>query len=515
MSTQSTTSKRSTGLGIGTYRAIGSWSDPNESCSYNHAQNPTRIRLSVADVFGNDKIATSNTDGTFTVTAGRGPTRKAAQFPRCKCDGNAQLAARWRKQAASDTGAFVTEMFGQAPEKLDLTDRRALKRDCAPFLPQEKLDMLVTQTGRPSKTFWSEFSGKIKPVRTGKKTQLSDAETLAYMKERYPEAKKAKKLADIKLTALQRFRLRNDLAFTSRLSDTALEDLGVVVTHQRQRKTSATQTLAEAEAFVLSNFKGARRLPHTGRLEITGPNAKKIWRYIRDRYAANLPKSFLQEYDPELYQASRMGRPAGKKNSRERILVNPKEPKQKPEKTERTGPGNAGVVKPPKTKAEQQKAKLKRRDKKLRDAGVDPQEKKKRDREVAEQSRREREARERDPYGFNGLLGGDDSPKKPVPSKIITEPERLRMRLCLMANRQDPHEGLSTPFEKFNSLHWALLDTIRDSVDPKLFAKFLPQVEAVRRQLNRATGGAYSSLLDNQQLAVAHITTAWLCGDLR
>jgi uncharacterized damage-inducible protein DinB len=495
--------------GIGTFRALGSWNGDSDRIS---GHRNTRISLAVADVFGHDAIATSNSDGKFTVTATRGVPRHKGENARCRCNGNAQLAERWRKKAASDTGAFVQEMFGLPPEKLDVTDRRALRRDCAPFLPKDKLEMLVTQTGRPSKTFWAEFSGKLKPVKgSGRGKLLTDAEVLAYLKERYPYAVKGvKKLADVKLTALHRFRLRNDLAFTSRLSDEALEDLGVVVTHQRKRKMSSAQTLAEAEAFVLTNFKDAKRMEHTGRLEIGGRNSKRIWKYIRDKYAATLPKSFLDEYDPEMYGTSRIGRPSGSKNSRERVLVNPKEPKAQKTDSSR----NAGVVKPPKTKAEQQKSKLKRRDKKLRDAGIDPQVKKQQDREKAEQSRVKREQRER--YGFDGF-DGLDAPERPspaVPSKMITDPERLRMRLCLMANKQDHHEGLSTPFEKFNNLHWALLDTIKDSVDPRLLERFRPQLEAVRSRLNRATGGAYSSLLGNQHLAVAHITTAWLCGDL-
>jgi hypothetical protein len=145
---------------------------------------------------------------------------------------------------------------------------------------------------------------------------------------------------------------------------------------------------------------------------------------------------------------------------------------------------------------------------------VDPQEKKRSDREKAEKSRRERERREADQFGLDGLLD-DDNVKQPiVPAKIITDPERLRMRVCLMANKADPHEGLSTPFEKFTKLHWALMDTIRDSIDPKLLSRFLPQIEASRMRMNRATGGAYTSLLGNHKLAVAHITTTWLCGDL-
>jgi hypothetical protein len=273
---------------------------------------------------------------------------------------------------------------------------------------------------------------------------------------------------------------------------------------------SSAQTLAEAEAFVLTNFKDAKRMEHTGRLEIGGRNSKRIWKYIRDKYAATLPKSFLDEYDPEMYGTSRIGRPSGSKNSRERVLVNPKEPKAQKTDSSR----NAGVVKPPKTKAEQQKSKLKRRDKKLRDAGIDPQVKKQQDREKAEQSRVKREQREADQFGLDGLLD-DDNVKQPiVPAKIITDPERLRMRVCLMANKADPHEGLSTPFEKFTKLHWALMDTIRDSIDPKLLSRFLPQIEASRMRMNRATGGAYTSLLGNHKLAVAHITTTWLCGDL-
>ena len=83
--------------------------------------------------------------------------RRVSRYPRCDCKGDKILASKWKKDAKADVCTFIKSQFGKAPRDLDSVDKRAMKRDCAPYLPVDKMKMLQKQQGRPSKTFWADF----------------------------------------------------------------------------------------------------------------------------------------------------------------------------------------------------------------------------------------------------------------------------------------------------------------------------------------------------------------------
>ena len=487
-----------TPAGVGTFRAMASWGreqpKPTRSPNMHIAVSASELR----DMLGGSEAL-----------AGRG-ARRVTGFPRCNCEGDQKIATRWRKQAKEDTGAFIKEMYGVTPDKLDRSDRRAMKRDCAPFLPEDKLEMLVTLTGKPSKMFWTEFSGKSKSKTASNTEPLPDNELLDVLKSRFPHLAKTKKLADVKLTPRDRFTIRNTPALTRRMSDEALEALGIIAkTRTAAKMLSPKMTLTEAESFILKTFKGVSRTKDTGRLQITGPNARKSWKYLGERYAAQLPQAFLDEYASEL-----MPRKAGRKPgsgtrtgpvNREGRLI------EKPAKVSRPGE----VVKE-KTDAQKQKERLARREAKLKKQGIDPAQRKK---DNAERNKA-KPAAPKKPSLEDALVDqfeNEDQSRKDsngeVPATVITDPEKLRRRINTMSQKIDNKFLFGTPFEKYSDLQWALMDSIRDSISPQLLQKFKPQLDNIRLKRNRATGGAYESIIDNKQLALAHITTAWWCGE--
>ena len=493
--------------GVGTFRAKYAWADPEHvsTCSLpaQPEQSVRRVSIAVSDV-----LANMSTEAQEALAAGRG-SRRVTGFPRCNCEGDAKIAARWRKQAEADTGKFIEEMYGTPPEQLDSSDRRAMKRDCAPFLPKKKLEMLVTLTSKPPRTFWAEFSGKLSPAsKKAGSAPLSDAESLALIKARFPRLRGVKKVEDVELTPQERYQVRNDTKMSSRLSDDALIAFGIVRGGRKtkSKELSPAMTLVEAESYVLRTFKDAKRdtASGSGRLFFSGPNARKRWVYLRDHYGVRFPQSFLDEYADE-FEIKKAGRKRSN-GARKAVKVTTVDPKSS-KKT-----AAPGVVKPPPSRADQQKSKLKRRDKKLRDSGIDPAEKKARDREIAKKTKKPT----LDP--FKALLhddGTDDTQStKIVPDAIITDPDRLRRRVNNMSQQIDNKFLFGTPFEKYTGLQWTLMDSIRTSISPELLKRFKPQMDAARLKRNQATGGAYSSLVSNSQLAVAHITTAWFCGEL-
>ena len=83
--------------------------------------------------------------------------RRTSKYPRCDCQGDKALAKKWKKDAASDVCLFIKGQYGKEPSKLDFTDRRAMVRDCKPFLPAAKTAMLTERTGRLPRTFWADF----------------------------------------------------------------------------------------------------------------------------------------------------------------------------------------------------------------------------------------------------------------------------------------------------------------------------------------------------------------------
>jgi hypothetical protein len=313
-----------------------------------------------------------------------------------------------------------------------------------------------------------------------------------------------KRVEDVDLTPQERYQVRNDVRMTSRLSDDALIAFGIIRGGRRTatKPLSPTMTLVEAESFVLRNFKDAKRdtASGSGRVYFAGQNARKRWVYLRDRYGVKLPQAFLDEYADE-FEIKKAGRKRSN-GARKAVKVS-----DAPART-----ATPGIVKPPPTRGEKQKAKLKRRDKKLRDAGVDPAEKKIRDRELARKAKKPKS----DP--LDAILhndGTDDTQStKIVPGDMITDPERLRRRVNTLSQSIDNKFLFGTPFEQYTGLQWTLMNTLADSMSPALLKRFKPQMDAARLKRDQATGGAFSSVVGNAQLAVAHITTAWFCGEL-
>lgn len=507
------TSLNGSSTGIGTFRALAAFTgagvgadllafQDRESCD--SCVSGTQIRISAKDVL---EGLTEEARAASKVLAERGQRSMLSQeqvsvgsmvdafeHPRCNCHGDRALAERWKKQAGKDLGAFLENMFGKRPENMTKALRITMRKNCAPYIPSDKLAMLNNVSGKPSHSFWDEFSGKLQHVKPTKSGLYTDADALELIKSRFRRSSGVRSVSALELTPLERLRLRNSPEFTRHLSDKILEQLGITNT-SRKRKLSITpsMTLAEAEAFLVQTIRTLTRDPQSGKLQSTGANKSRAWRYIVSKYKDQLPQAFLDEYSDEL-AIKKPGRPksaATKKAVKETKAV-PKIYKS---------PGKVVV---PKTRGEQQKERLKRRDAKLRKEGIEPRKK------VYVQTKPHIE----DP--IDALLD-DESQKqaqKHVSEGLITDPDRLRRRINNMSQQIDDKFLFGTPFEKYTDLQWALMDSIRDSIAPELFNRFRAQVEGVRAKRNRATGGAYSSIIGNPQLALAHITTAWYCGEL-
>ena len=516
--------KHSNSTGIGTFRALAAFTGVGtgatafqnlEACD--SCVSGTQIRISAQDVLKgltkeahavaaalaererrNTRIHVQDLDPeastplTSNSTIAIGGASNSFEHPRCNCHGDHNIAKRWQKQASTDLGKFLENMFGVRPEDMTRGQRVTMRSNCAPYIPAEKLAMLNNASGRLTPSFWDEFSGKLQNVKPGKSGIYTDADALEILKSRFPRYKGVQSVTAIKLTPTESLRLRNSPDFTRHLSDKILEQLGIVTgTRRRAAALTPEMTLAEAEAFLLRTMHSTlTRDPQSGKLQATGTSKSRTWRYIATRYHDKLPQAFLNEYGAELLGKTK-GRP--KKTVVTETKAVPKIHK---------APGKVIV---PKSRGEQQKERLKRRDAKLRKEGIEPKPRKK----IFKPKPDEEDL-------TNTLFDTDteQQAQKQVPSGLIKDPDRLRRRINNMSQQIDDKFLFGTPFEKYTDLQWALMDSIRDSIAPELFNRFRAQVEGVRAKRNHATGGAYSSIIGNPQLALAHITTAWYCGEL-
>ena len=521
------TNTRHVGTGIGTFRALASFST-GTGTAFGYADDTcdscvsgTQIRISAQDVLEGlteearvAALALSSREHRHTVVAGK--KRLIDEYPRCDCHGDQKLARLWKKQAGEDLGKFIESMFNARPENMTSYQRSEMRKQCAPYLSPDKLKMLNDSATTVPRYFWDMFSGKLQHVQIQKSGLYSDKDALAILKSAFPKFKSAKKLSDIKLEPATRFKIRNTPELTRHFSDNVLETIGLVGTVRKSTselaKLSPELTLAQTEAMLLREFgKRLHRDQESGRLVASKREARsKAWAYIRDKFLDRLPKSFLDKYSTELFDKKR-GRPSIKKAPVDSNAAKSK----KTEKSATIKPTPRTVVEE-KSRGEKQKDRLKRRKAKQRrelreQARMHPSSVKPM-KSVQEHVKKMQDIEEiEDPFQDEDLK---QQAEKQVSTELIKDPDRLRRRINNMSQKIDDKFLFGTPFEKYTDLQWALMDSIRDSIAPELFNRFRAQVDGVRAKRNRATGGAYSSIVGNPQLALAHITTAWYCGEL-
>lgn len=401
--------------------------------------------------------------------------RRTSRFPRCDCQGDKTVAKKWKQDAKSDTCGFILGQFGKDISKLDYTDMRALKRDCAPYLPKDKLEMLTSaKRGQKSKQFWSEFCHSTHEVE-----ELKDSEAFKLIKRLYPkQSAKAKKLSDVELTVVQRRNAMSNTMFMSKLSYQARKDLGLL---RRVRTASKIInpgiSVSEAEDILMRKLAKSdpgklTRDPVSGRLV---SKSSRVWRYIAKNYGSKLPQSFLNHYGNELVP-KKAGRPKLRTDIK-LVSVKKKKPSNKPLKHT-----NKSVTK---TKPNQNRVIEK----------IDGIGKRNNDEDMLS------------PKDHESL-------KSHVPARIIKDKDLLQMFINNTLKRSDPTYPLSTEIRDWSNPEWSLVDAYRDSIDKSLLDTYKDKIDNARRVLGIRSGGAYASLRDNRQLAVAHVITSWMCGDL-
>lgn len=400
--------------------------------------------------------------------------RRESRYPRCDCKGNKQLAKKWKEDAKANICGFIKGQFGKEPRLLDTVDRRAMKRDCVEFIPKDKMKMLNgMKPGRQPATFWADFCES-----THKYDTLSPDKALKLFKAMFPaKNSKAKTLGDIVFTEGQRKRVMADALLMVRLDIDTRRELGL--THRIRREHEKTKNLAqlstkmslqEAERFIIAGLnahtKGTAYFDNTtGRIVVT-KRPRDRWLEIANKLGSKLPQVFLEKYSDELVK-----RKAGRKKK----VIDP----------------NAPIVSKKKPKKKQKKLIPVKRKPVYIEPEDDTEEDTSFDVDVAELEKK----------------------PVPVPGKITTQ-ERLNQFINNVMKKHDSTYGLSTEIRHWSNPEWSMVDVYRDSIAPDLLEKYAPQIEQAKRVLGVRSGGAYASIRDNRQLCVAHVVTAWMCGEL-
>lgn len=401
--------------------------------------------------------------------------RRVSKYPRCDCKGNKKLETKWKQDAKEDICGFIKGQYGKTPDKLDRTDKRALLRDCKKFIPKAKLTKLQSGgAGRKGSLFWAEFCG------TATSDEMTIADTLKLLRRMYPKFENAKKLSDIKLTDVQKSRLRANVLLFAKFGDDAKEQLGLFKTGRGKMRQSLNpdMSLKEAEAEiirVINKSKAAGKIgisPDTG--YITGVSGSSrdirvIWRRIASTYAPNLPQEFLQKYADKL-----MKNKPGKKK-----VLRGSQPDTTPKVSRKKR------VKPSKpVKHTEPKVLVKKPTHDVQD-------------DLTEKADIEQKQ-------LNAAK----------PQKIISDKEALRMFINNTLKRSDPSYPLSMQMRDWSNPEWSLVDAYRSSISPELLEQYQENINRARQVLGIKSGGAYASIRDNRQLAVAHVITSWMCGDI-
>src|ERR1035437_4992562 len=436
--------------------------------------------------------------------------RKVSRYPRCDCKGNKILAGKWKRDAKADVCTFIKGQYGKAPRDLDSVDRRAMKRDCAPYLPVDKMKMLTKQTGRPAKTFWADFCDTLTTTKSD--SVLPTDKVLKLFQHMFPKTNgKAKKLEDVTLSRNQRLHTMADSMLMVRISPEDRRKLGLskktaLISQRAEKKLSPAMSVPEAESFIENNMNkttpGTVTRDHvSGRLVITS-NPNRRWNYIARTYGHRLPQKFL-----DLYSAELVPKRAGRKPTRKDAITH-----------EQTMLENA------KRKAAKEKAAKKAVEHKpikhdLKKITSTKPASKKQNQDTDDDD--DDDDSDLDEFGDWDL----DETKKvvkqeekrqslPVPASKITTPERLQLFINNVMKKHDDTYGLSTSLTRWSNPEWSLVDVYRDDISKDLLTKYASQIDQARRILGARSGGAYAGMRDNRQLCVAHVITSWMCGEL-
>lgn len=384
--------------------------------------------------------------------------RRTSKYPRCDCQGNKLLETKWKKDAQASPCKFIENQYGESISKMDSVDRRAVKRDCAKFLPKRNMDMLERR-GRMPLEFWDTFCGEDTDVEV-----LNDAQALKLLRRLYPKFHNAKSISDIKLTKRQYSKLIESVFISEKLSRATRKILkdntgGYVL----KKKPDTTMSLKEAELVLMSMFNkktpDSLKFDDNGRLYFVR-NSRQMWQYLAKKYGTVLPQVFLDSYASALVRKARPGRPAS-------LMPKVKRVKFKGNTSNR-------VSKKKKVKTETT--------------------------ELLEKAKQQNTEEINNP--------------PIVPSKVITTQEALRTFINTTMKKHDMTYPLSTEITRWSNPEWSMVDAYRDSIAPVLLQPYEAKIKQARSILGFKSGGAYASIRDNRTLAVAHIVTAWVCGDL-
>lgn len=390
--------------------------------------------------------------------------RRQSKYPRCDCDGNKQLERKWKEDAKADVCGFIKGQFGKEPRALDYTDKRAMKRDCAKFLPRDKMKMLESQRGRPSADFWANFCESTHTYKL-----LPQDKVLKLFKSMFPTPKntKARTLTEIVMTPAQRRRVMSDALLMVRLDADTKRALDLFARSRMPkssiRKISPSSTLPETEDCLLKQIKTMYRDPATNKLAVRGEEPSRVWRRIVREYGDKFPQAFLDRYSSELTK---------KKAGKKKRVLDP----------------NTPIVSKPRKK--------KKVVKKLIPVNRAPNHDKLQQQQINDDTAQVTEV------------------KKTAPVGKITTPERLNGFINNKMKSVDDSYALSTPISRWSNPEWGYVDSLREHIAPELLEKYAVEIDKARRILGIRSGGAYASIRGNAQLCVAHVTTAWLCGDL-
>lgn len=392
-------------------------------------------------------------------------SKRVSKFPRCNCRDDKHLATKWKKDAELDTCKFIIDQFGMPIQKLDATDRRTLNTKCMQFLPKNKAKMLQSNASRRSTEFYAKFCAKKNDTK-----QLTDKQSLAFLRTlnlAFSEITTIKDIANVSYTKLQRIR-SNSIVFarlSMKVKEAILNHISACL-KAKNRKTrkkftprssfDPSMSVSDAEELVLIKNRDEKNMKfneETGRLE----GNTVAWRRISRVFGTKLPQAFIDKYAVELTKKK-----PGRKKAQNVLKIAGEEPRKK-----------------------------KSRVKKIK-------------KEVEEHLEKKAKVVE-------------DTINKPapiVPVKMITDPEAMRTFINTTMKKHDITYPLSTEISRWSNPEWSMVDAYRDSIAPALLQSYADKIKQARSILGTKSGGAYASIRDNRQLAVAHIVTSWICGDL-
>lgn len=448
--------------------------------------------------------------------------RTASKYPRCDCKGNQRTAIEWKKLAKTDIVAFLKLMFGTTIEKMTTEDKVALRRYCPPFLTSTQNAMLKSLNGRPSKDFWARFIHTTDTKFHAKITHTDDSEftmqeSLVFLSKMFNP--KAKKLSDIKLSPTQRTALKANVLLLSKLPLEVREQLGVLydrrgTNSKKKLPLNKKMTLQDTEKMISRGLSDAVMDPQTQRL-VFKVNARQRWRYLATRYESKLCDEFLRKYSLDLNRRVGGRKPLELDENLRAVRV------QKVKKAKPMPPPSAVRLpadkKPPvkltlKTKQPSKPAKTRKHDDEL-DLDMDMKDLGLVRKLTTQQPSNQRH---RDDYdeSLNDPLDFTHEQVPEIPNTRITTRESLNQFINAIMKRHDRSYPLSLTPSDWGYAEWLLVDSYKDSIEPRLIQLYQPQINEALRRMNSKTGGAYASIRSSRNLAVAYIVTSRMTGDI-